>query len=122
MKQYISNILQYAADVMSSDPAIQQARREGLEKIKAAKAEKKALLEKCRVRKHTMKELQKAERAALCAKQRAELKLLIEENKNVLEQARKAIERLRQSMHLEIQEIRKRQQASVPGALGTAAA
>jgi hypothetical protein len=113
MKQYISNLLQFAADTLSSDPAIQQARREGNEKIKAAKADSKELRKRCAEQRREIRSLHKQERRALADKQASEYKLLVEEQKLAQAAAKNIIASKKDEMLTTLRQVRKVQQAKI---------
>jgi glutamate-1-semialdehyde aminotransferase len=113
MKQYISNLLQFAADTLSSDPAIQQARREGIEKIKSAKANAKELSKRCAEQRKEIKNLHKQERQALSVKQKSEFNLLVEEQKFAQAAAAAVIASKKDEMLVTLRQVRKEQQDKI---------
>ncbi len=113
MKQYISNLLQFAADTLSSDPAIQKARREGIAKINAAKADAKELRKRCALQRKEIKNLHKQERQALSAKQKSEFNLLVEEQKLAQAAAATVIDSKKEEMLESLRQVRKDQQEKI---------
>jgi hypothetical protein len=113
MKAKIALLLQYAADAMSSDPAIQAARKEGLEKIAAAKAEAKELRKRCAEQRQEVRNLHKQERAALEAKQKSEYALLIEEQQLAQTAANSVISSKKEEMLENLRQVRKDQQEKI---------
>jgi hypothetical protein len=113
MKQHISNLLQLASAALSADPAIQQARREGIEKIKAAKADAKELSKRCAKQRLEIRNLHKQERCSVSAKQASEYKLLIEEQKLANAAAAAAIAAKKSEMLLALSQVRKDQQEKI---------
>jgi hypothetical protein len=113
MKQHISNLLQLASAALSADPAIQQTRREGIEKIKAAKAAAKELSKRCSKQRSELRNLHKQERKALSAKQTSEYKLLIEEQKLENAEAAAVVAAKKSEMLRALSQVRKDQQEKI---------
>lgn len=113
MKNKLALMFQYAADVMSTDPAIQAARKAGLEKIASAKADAKELRKRCAEQRKEVRNLQKQERTALKAKQATEYKLLVEEQQLALATASQVINSKKEEMLENLRQVRKDQQEKI---------
>jgi hypothetical protein len=81
LQSVISNFAQDMADAMSTDPDIKAARRDGLEKIKAAKVEAGAQRREAQQQRKLLKLAHKEERRALRNSQGVEFDLLLETQK-----------------------------------------
>jgi len=113
MKQYISNILLLASAALSTDPQVLTARREGVEKIREAKAEAKELKKSSCARRREIKNLHKQERAAVKAKQKSEFSLLVEEQKLAQQAQAKVIESRKDEMIADLHKVRRDQSEKI---------